>query len=112
MPFLKTEPSNRVSFDHFKFMAIQCFFFCTYNVSILLSNGLANTCSDRISMLFKPRLLFRKQEMIIIKNGIQKLFILSLFLDHSVMSFDYLSKDCDLYVIRQILTLYCKELAE
>ena len=44
--------------------------------------------------------------------GIQKLFILSLFLDHSVMSFDYLSKDCDLYVIRQILTLYCKELAE
>ena len=44
--------------------------------------------------------------------GIQKLFILSLFLDHSVMFFDYLSKDCDLYVIRQILTLYCKELAE
>ena len=44
--------------------------------------------------------------------GIQKMLILSLFLDHSVMVFDYLSKDCDLYVIGQILTLYCKELAE
>ena len=44
--------------------------------------------------------------------GIQKLFILSLFLDHSVMVFDYLSKDYDFYVIRQILTLYCKEVAE
>ena len=44
--------------------------------------------------------------------GIQKMFILSLFLDHSAMVFDYLSKDCDLYVFGQILTLYCKELAE
>ena len=44
--------------------------------------------------------------------GIQKMFILSLFLDHSVMVLDYLSKDCDLYVFGQILTLYCKELAE
>ena len=42
----------------------------------------------------------------------QKLFILSLFLDHSVIFFDYFSKDCDLYVILQILILYCKELAE
>ena len=25
MPFLKTEPSNRVPLGHFKFMAIQCF---------------------------------------------------------------------------------------
>ena len=41
--------------------------------------------------------------------GIQKLFILSLFLDHSLMVFDYLS---NLYVIRQILVLYCKELTE